>query len=313
MADEESQSTPDAEPVQPLPAAAAWEPFTPRGIAAFAGASFGRLFVVELIVALLAAGVAVWFLYAAWFPGITEAIRLLPQKSLIDYGELKWTGKPLETVHERRPFFAFVVDLEGKSRGNPGTDLSLHFRKHECELWSPLGRLFFPYPREYQIEFNRPELEPRWGAWAPIILGLAAFAVPASLLIAWAFLAILYFGPAWLLAFFTNRQGTWGGCWRLASAALMPGACIFMAAIIMYGLAWLDFWHLMLAFTLHILAGWVFLVLGTLRLPSLPATVVAAGNPFQTSTVATTPSANPPNTEDPFRKESPPGQAPEGQ
>ncbi len=39
----------------PAEPTAAWEPFTPRGVAAFAGAGFGRLLLVQFIVALLAA------------------------------------------------------------------------------------------------------------------------------------------------------------------------------------------------------------------------------------------------------------------
>jgi hypothetical protein len=291
MGDEQLHTSSSAGPIEPTPAPQAWEPLTPRGIASFAAARFGRLFLVELIVALIAAGVAVWFLYSTWFPSISETIRRLPQQGLIDYGELKWAGKPLEIVHERRPFISFIVDLEGQTRGNPGTDLSLHFRKHQCQLWSPLGRLFIPYPRKWQVEFNRPELEPRWGAWAPIVVGLVVLSIPSLLLPMWAVLASVYFWAVWLLAYFTNRQVTWGGSWRLASAALMPGAVLLLTGIVFYGLGWLDFWRLLLSFALHILAGWVFLVLGTMHLPRLPADVAPPkGNPFQS--LAGVPSAD---------------------
>ena len=56
----------------------AWEPLTPRGVAAFARAKLGRLLFVQFIVALLAAVAVVWFLDDGCFPTIGAAIRSLP-------------------------------------------------------------------------------------------------------------------------------------------------------------------------------------------------------------------------------------------
>src|SRR5579871_2922000 len=47
---------------------AAWEPLTPYGVAAFARASLGRLLLVQLLVAIAAGGLTVWFLHHAWLP-----------------------------------------------------------------------------------------------------------------------------------------------------------------------------------------------------------------------------------------------------
>jgi len=56
----------------------AWQPITPRGVAAFARASWGRVLLVQFLCALAAATAVVWFLETAWFPAVTEAIRQLP-------------------------------------------------------------------------------------------------------------------------------------------------------------------------------------------------------------------------------------------
>ena len=51
-----------------------WQPITFGGVASFARASFGRLFIVQFIVALLVAGSVSCFLAAAWFPVAQKAI-----------------------------------------------------------------------------------------------------------------------------------------------------------------------------------------------------------------------------------------------
>src|SRR5438034_10882857 len=70
----------------------AWQPLTGRGVAAFAGASVGRLLLVQVIVALMAAAAVVWCLRATWIPTITEAIGQLPLEGQIRAGTLDWRG-----------------------------------------------------------------------------------------------------------------------------------------------------------------------------------------------------------------------------
>ena len=57
----------------------AWQPFTPRGVAAFAHSSATRLLAVQLVVAALVALSVTWFLSVAWIPVIEEGIRALPE------------------------------------------------------------------------------------------------------------------------------------------------------------------------------------------------------------------------------------------
>src|SRR6185503_4707986 len=57
-----------------------WQPITFGGVASFAHGSFGRLFVVQFIMALLVAGSVSVFLATAWFPVVEKAIARLPEK-----------------------------------------------------------------------------------------------------------------------------------------------------------------------------------------------------------------------------------------
>ena len=92
-------SSPNSED-RPLPSA--WQPLTPRGVAAFSRATLGRLFVVQLIVALLVAGSVVWFLATVWFPATREAIRQLPDTGLIQNQQLSSPRTITEPLVENR-------------------------------------------------------------------------------------------------------------------------------------------------------------------------------------------------------------------
>src|SRR5512140_1083235 len=98
----------------------AWQPLTPRGVAAFADVSLGRLLPVQLVVALIVAGTGVWFLHTAWFPVITTAIRLLPDRGQIQAGRLDWQ-EPSPSVLAQGRFLAFVVDLRHEGTARPAT------------------------------------------------------------------------------------------------------------------------------------------------------------------------------------------------
>ena len=68
----------------------AWEPFTPRGVAAFARASFEQLFIVQAVFAVIAAAAVVWILSDGIFPVIDSAISELPEMGSIHAGKLDW-------------------------------------------------------------------------------------------------------------------------------------------------------------------------------------------------------------------------------
>src|SRR5258706_9186796 len=208
----------------------AWQPLTPRGVAAFARAPVGRLLLMQLVFALLAAAAVVWFLSVAWFPIIRGAIGQLPPGGKILSGKLDWRGETPKRLAEGR-FLALAVDLKHEGGARSPAHVQVEFGEADVEVRSLLGFVPWAYPPGRSWAFNREELEPWWGAWAPEVLALAAGAVIAGLMFAWALLATVYWAPVWLAGFFANRDLTWRGSWRLAGAALMPGALFLMGAI----------------------------------------------------------------------------------
>jgi len=256
----------------------AWQPLTSRGVAAFARASLRRLLIVQLIVALLAAGTAVWFLHECWFPTIAEAIRGLPAQGEIRAGNLDWTAPSPARLAEGR-FLAITVDLTHTGEARSPAHIQVEFGQTNFTAYSLLGSFQSPYPRSGALTFNRTGLWPWWGAWAPAILALAAGSVVTGLMVIWAALATLYCLPVWLIGFFADRDCSLGRSWRLAGAAIMPGALLMCAAICMYGWGALDLLSLAVTAGMHLLVGWAYLLVSPLRLPGRPA-LVAKGNPF---------------------------------
>jgi len=259
---------------------AAWQPFTPRGVAAFARATLSRLLVVELAVAALGAVVVVWFLATIWFPTVRQAIHQLPERGTILNRKLDSPVTFADTLAEKRPFLIFVLDLEKQRNASQTSDVLVEFHRSNFQVCSMFGCLVFDYPGGWSIEFNRQGLAPRWEAWEPILLGLAALLVTVLLLLSWATLATIYCWIVRLLGFFKDRDLNWARSWRLASAALMPGAVLLSAGILGYGLGMLDLIRLLVLFALHLVMGWVYLGISPIFVPRLPAITPPGVNPF---------------------------------
>ena len=88
----------------------AWEPVTPRGVAAFARASFERLFVVQSVVALLAAAAVVWVLADGIFPTVDAAIATAGHGR--NHATANSTGADAPQCSPREDFLAISVDLK---------------------------------------------------------------------------------------------------------------------------------------------------------------------------------------------------------
>ncbi len=255
-----------------------WQPLTPRGVGDFARASLSRLLLVQLVVAMWAAVVVVWFLNSAWFPAIGEAIHHLPPTGEIRAGSLNWDGDSPLTLADGR-FLAFTVDLKHEGGVRSPAHVQVEFGKTDFQVFSLFGFASGEYLAE-RMPFNRPELEPWWGAWVEAILGIVALAVMGGLFVCWMALATVYAVPAWLLAFFADRQLNLRGSWKLAGAALMPGALVMTVGIIFYGLGVLDLVQLVVWGAAHFVVAWVYLVVSALSLPRRPELVAARSNPF---------------------------------
>ena len=262
---------------RPLPPA--WQPLTPRGVAAFTLAPLGRIVLVQFIVALLAAASVIWFLATVWFPATRGAIRQLPDIGFIQDQQLSSPRTSTEPLVENR-FLAFVVNVDGTSIPNIATDLRVEIHRRNFALCSLLGCLRLDYPRRSTVQFNRPELESWWAAWELTIYSAAGIAVVFGVFASWMLLAVIYCPIARIYAFFKDRQLTLRGSWKLASAALLPGALLMAAGIVLYGLGLIDLVQFLILWALHFILGWVYLFVSPLRLPRASDAAPVRRNPF---------------------------------
>lgn len=249
----------------------------------FARASLARLWLIQLFVALIAATVIVRVLSSCWFPVIASAINHLPEQGAILAGQLNWPADSPQSLAETR-FLAITVDLDHTGQVRSPSQIQAEFGKTNLRVYSVFGCAEIPYWKGYRVSFNIQELKPWWGAWEPPILAAGTLSIIAGLFLSWALLATLYSLPAWLMALYLNRELTIPGSWRLAGAALMPGALFLSAAIAFYGLGRLDLVQLAAAFAFHLLLGWVYLVLGVVAAPKLEADQSLKKNPFTPQT-----------------------------
>jgi hypothetical protein len=246
-------------------------------VAAFARTSFERLLVVQSVFALLAAVAVVWVLSDGIFPTIDSAITELPEMGGIHGGQLDWRDDSPVLLAEGR-IFALGVDLEHGGALRSPADFQFEFGRDSVRIFSLFGEAEVDYPPGYVIAVNQSDARPAWGAWAPDILALAAIGTFFGLLLVWAVLATVYMLPVWLICFFANRDLNFRASWRLAAAALMPGAALMTLAPVLYNLGAFDLVQLCFAFGMHLVIGWIYLFVSPLFLNRvLPA---EKKNPF---------------------------------
>lgn len=258
---------------------AAWEPLTPRGVAAFAGASLGRLLLAQLLVAALAAASVGWFLEHGWFPVVRDAVHQMPSEGGITNGLLGWSGESPLQLSENR-FLGVAVDLFHSGQLGRESHLQIEFGRDDLRIYSLLGYDIVEYPPEWSSAFNRTELEPWWGAWEPWILVSVLAAIVISLMVTWTLLATLYFIPVRIISFLENRDLNWRQSWRLAGASCMPGAFFLIIGILAYSFGWMDLIRLGGMFALHFVITWIYLFISPLFCPRHSEAKKNSGNPF---------------------------------
>jgi len=280
VSDKPAKPAPPVAETPPTPLRGAWQPFTFRGVAAFARAGYGRLFVVQLLTASLVAASVVWFLGHCYAPVITQAAQKLPDAAGITNGQLAGFDA-LEISETKFLSVAFAPDEEAEL--DRSADVQIVFRKDRIIvsslLSSVLGSLELSYAAVNNLDMSRAQLEPLWGAWRPVLLVGVGIAVVLCLMLLWLVLALVYAPAAKLIAWLCDRDLTWAGSWRLAGAALLPGAVLVAAAIVLYGWQVLDVFGLGWLEMVHLLIGWVYLVTAPIFAPRLTAAVVKP-NPF---------------------------------
>lgn len=255
----------------------AWQPLTPGGVAAFACARRVNLFTVQTVVALIAAAAVLWFVSSAWFPVVSSAIRQLPPGAAIRGGRLAWPVEPATMLAENH-FLAIGVDLQHKGQVRSPAHIDVELGASNVRVFSLLGLIQFDYGTKWSVPLTRENLEPWWGAWAPMFLAVLALAVLVWLFLIWAVLATVYCPAAWLVGFFADRELTLRGAWRLSGAALMPSALFLIIGIVLYGLGVLDVVRLLAVGVAHLVIGWVYVVAAPLWCPK--QSTMPKGNPF---------------------------------
>ena len=267
------------EPSAAPPAPAAWLPITFNRVASFANASGDRLLFLQLAMALIVAASLLRFIHSNYVPVIDQAIRNMPENAALQDGVLE--GAPHGTLATEK-FLSIVVDLDEGGLGQVGdVQLELHRRYFAvCPMFRALagvGKL--RYPPGF-IPMGRADLEARWEAWRPMLYAAIVASVTQALMLLWLILATVYAFPLRLLAYFGNRSLTLGQSWKVAGAALMPGAALMEAGLVLYGAQWLDLVGLSLLTALHLLVGWIFLAMSLGRVPRIPV-IEAAPNSFR--------------------------------
>jgi len=257
----------------------AWQPLTPRGVVAFACAPLRRLLLVQFLFALLAAMALVWFLRTAWFPTIRQAVAQLPERGELNSGKLNWIENSPQLLAEGH-FLAFVVDTNHTGALRSPAQIQVEFGRDDIFFYSLAGYRAWPYPKEWKVGFTRAELQPWWGAWEPPMQWLAFAGMLFWCMASWWLLATVYFLPVWFGGFFANRDLNFRRSWKLAGAALMPGALVMILAIIVYGFGVLDLVQLAAAVGAHLIVSWVYLVWSVWAAPKLLASAAPPANPF---------------------------------
>jgi hypothetical protein len=258
----------------------AWQPFTPRGAAAFARAPLKRLLLVQLVFAFLLAAAIVWFLYATWFSTIHNAIRRMPARGEIRSGKLEWPAESPQLLAEGH-FLALIVDLDHAGRIRSPAHVEVEFGRRNVRVLSLLGYRQWSYPDgQWIIGFNRTDLEPWWGAWQPALLAIAATLVIIGSMAGWALLATIYTLPAWLVGFYANRDLDPWKTWKLCGAALMPGVVLLIIGILLYGTGALDVVQLMAVAAAHVVVGLICAIVAAASAPRLGSSVSIGKNPF---------------------------------
>ena len=271
-----------ARPRTPL----AWQPITPRGVAAFAHAKWSRLLVISALMALLAAGAITWFIGSAWAPVVAAAIENLPDTGQIEHAQLvspRASPEPLAT----NPFLGIGVDIQARSNANAGTDTYVKFQRTEVLLCSFLGCATVYYPRGWSIQFNRPQLVPWWGAWKTMLLTLIFVGAALVLFLVWLALGLLYTPVAWLTALIRKRKLTGHQAWRLATASNLPGASLFTLALLLYFLGPLGLAPFCFLALAHVVPAWIYVILCPAYVPDAPK------QPITTAATFPPPKSNP--------------------
>lgn len=252
----------------------AWQPLTFGGVARYGHDWVGRIFFACLVVSILTGSTVIWAVTRTWFPVIEEAITRLPIGAVIRGGRLT-APQPVQLAENL--FLALRLDPVGEGAPPSLADVQIVFAPYEIRFRSLFGAAALPYRPEWTVQLSQADFGPKWDAWRPAMLANLFFGTVVALFLSWIALGILYSIPVWILALLLKRSISLWGSWKLSVAGLLPGAILMTVAIGVYALGQVRATELIIAWIVHFIVGWIFIIGATVRLPRRQKT---KPNPF---------------------------------
>ncbi|HOW64284.1 MAG TPA: hypothetical protein P5186_15610 [Candidatus Paceibacterota bacterium] len=275
----------------------AWQPLTFGGVAAFACASWTRLWLVQILVAAVSALCFACLLLLGVIPVLDQAVERLPEKAEIAEGQLRWTGRETERLAEG-PLLSIQVDLEASSQLGQTSDILVQLSKNHWKIVTIFGHITGNYLASGSIDLGQAVIQPRWDTWKPFVcVGLSLFWMLLLVLI-WHLLALLYAPVVSLLATLMQRQTGGSTCLKLAAAALLPGALFLSMSLVLFAIRQLELVGFLVSTGLHLGVGWIYLLVAPTCLPADPGLASPSSNPFKPKDLV---DAAPPASKNPFR------------
>jgi hypothetical protein len=264
---------PEDRPIRP-----ANQPFTFGGVARFAHAPVGRLFLAALVLGLLSGMAVTWLGARGWAPAIDEAVAGLPENAAIQNGFLRWPerfGRLLGATE----FFSIEVVLENAPRDSSTADLSLELHQTYCLTRSLLGATTIPYPRNFNFPLDRPTVVPAWGAWRMPLLFSLIPGTALALIISWSLLAIPYAVLARIIGALFRRDLNFRSAWKLSVAAQLPGSILMTFAIALYAGGQVTILFIVVMLVAHFIPTALYLLISPVLVPKPPKLPKPARSP----------------------------------
>jgi hypothetical protein len=264
-----------------LSRASAWQPLTGRGVAAFADASFGRLFFFQLLGAIASTLALLWALQTAYVPVFNRALSQLPERASVHLGRLQWPNQNAATLADS-PHFAIAVRPVDDAEPDRTADLQVELSPRSIRLGGILGYHDWPYPPAAEWNLGRLEASALWAAWRWPLRFLFSVILAAAFIGAWWILQALFSPILWTLGLMFRRNLSFGSAWRQAGAAWLTAFLFADAAIFAYTRRWLALPGLAVALSVAVASGPVLMAwaLASLRTGQETESRVPEKNPF---------------------------------
>ncbi|HSH96203.1 MAG TPA: hypothetical protein VK968_18805 [Roseimicrobium sp.] len=257
------------------------QPITFGGVASFGQRPLRRLVTVQLIVAAACTAVMVGVFTLIWLPVVDQAVARLPDKAAIRTGSLAWPSTEPDSLAANE-FLAITANPSAAAVPGETADLQIELGSDRLRFNSLLGVMEIPYSNDITVPLDRAEAGPWWGARRPFLTAGFGAVIFAGLFISWTALATLYTPLVWLIGYLLDREMGSRRAFKIAAAALLPGAILLTGAILLYGLHQLPLPGLLIFFLLHIAVGWAYVIIAPFRVPKRPVEVDLKQNPFVT-------------------------------